>query len=185
MYDDRYIDQLRLRFNSGEPLQYVFFWGHRQPRGGVVTQTCLSQWYAAGLALDAVYYRTAEHAMMAGKALLFKDMETFRQILAADTPGAVKALGRRVRGFDEAVWLRQRLEIVYRVNQAKFTQHEDLRAYLVATGDKVLVEASPKDAVWGIGMAAGDARIADPNHWPGLNLLGFALMRVREGLAGA
>ncbi|GAA2111121.1 hypothetical protein GCM10009802_08620 [Streptomyces synnematoformans] len=116
---------------------------------------------------------------MAAKARLFGDAAAAERIVAARHPGEAKAEGRKVRGFDEAVWEAHRYDLVVRGNAAKFGQHEDLGAYLRGTGDRVLVEASPVDRVWGIGMAATDDHVEDPEPWRGLNLLGFALMDVR------
>lgn len=87
-----------------------------------------------------------------------------------------------MRGFDEARWLAHRFDLVVEGNFAKFTQHPDLLRFLLSTGDRVLVEASPVDAIWGIGLAANDPQSADPARWQGLNLLGFALMVVRDRL---
>jgi ribA/ribD-fused uncharacterized protein len=121
--------------------------------------------------------------MMAEKARLFGDEETRSSILATSKPGAAKALGRTVRSFDEKRWGQHRFNIVVRASAAKFGQNADLAAYLAETGDKVLVEASPVDRVWGIGLAADDPRAERPAEWQGLNLLGFALMRARTMLA--
>lgn len=123
--------------------------------------------------------------MTAEKARLFGDEAALERGLAKDDPAAAKAAGRGVLGFDEAMWRRHRFEVVVRGNQAKFTQHAALRAFLVGTGDRVLVEASPVDAIWGIGLAVDDPRAQDPARWLGLNLLGFALMQVRETLGEA
>jgi ribA/ribD-fused uncharacterized protein len=87
-----------------------------------------------------------------------------------------------VRGFSEDRWAAARYEMVVAGNVAKFTQHDDLRRYLVSTSDRVLVEASPLDRVWGIGLAEDDERAHAPSRWRGRNLLGFALMEVRERL---
>jgi ribA/ribD-fused uncharacterized protein len=129
-----------------------------------------------------VEYATAEHWMMAAKARLFGDAEAERQIIAADHPGAAKTAGRLVRGFDEEVWRRERFGIVVAGSLHTFGQHTDLRAYLLGTGGRVLVEASPLDRVWGVGLAADDERAQDPRRWRGLNLLGFALMDARDRL---
>lgn len=94
-----------------------------------------------------------------------------------------KAFGREVRGFDEKAWTEHRLEIVVAGNTAKFSQHEELGRFLVETGDRVLVEASPLDRVWGIGLTADDPRASDPAQWLGLNLLGVALTEVRSKLS--
>jgi ribA/ribD-fused uncharacterized protein len=117
--------------------------------------------------------------MMAEKARLFGDEEMREKILATHDSSQAKRLGRKVRGFDEARWSAARFEIVTRGNRSKFGQHEGMRQYLLATGDDVLVEASPVDCVWGIGLARDDPRAADPRTWRGANLLGFALCRAR------
>ena len=101
---------------------------------------------------------------------------------AAPHPGAAKALGRQVRGFDEQRWAEHRFDAVVTGNMAKFGQHRQLRDFLTSTGSRVIVEASPRDRVWGIGLAADDERAQSPERWPGLNLLGFALMEVRHQL---
>lgn len=120
--------------------------------------------------------------MMFQKATLFGDHEIAQKILAAPNPGAAKALGRSVRGFVDAVWNEKRLEIVATGNHAKFGHHPELRAFLTGTKSRVLVEASPTDRVWGIGMAENDPHAEDPLAWRGLNLLGFALMIARSRL---
>lgn len=163
-------------------LSFRFFWGHRPQAGGGVGASCLSQWYASPFTVDGKRYATAEHFMMAGKARLFGDNAAAEAILATPEPGRVKALGRRLAGFDEETWQRHRYDIVVAGNLAKFGQHDRLRGFLLATGDDVLVEASPQDAIWGIGVAATDPRAEHPADWPGLNLLGFALMDVRATL---
>jgi len=110
------------------------------------------------------------------------DAEAAAQILAAPHPGAAKALGCQVRGFDEQRWAEHRFEGVVAGNMAKFGQHPQLRDFLAGTGSRVLVEASPQDRVWGVGLVADDERAVSPARWPGLNLLGFALMEVRQQL---
>ncbi|MHC3968565.1 NADAR family protein, partial [Pseudomonas aeruginosa] len=121
--------------------------------------------------------------MMAAKARLFDDSRLLERILAARSPGEAKALGREVAGFDEARWNAERVGIVIEGNLGKFGQNASLKKYLLGTADRVLVEASPVDAIWGIGLAASDPLAAEPATWQGLNLLGFALMEVRRRLA--
>lgn len=168
---------------DGARLHYLFFWGHRPQRNGGVGAGCLSQWWPAAFAVDGIPYATCEHYMMAAKARLFGDESIAEQILAAAGPEQAKALGRRVRAFDEPVWNAHRFDIVVAGNVAKFSQHPHLLGYLLGTAGRVLVEASPVDRIWGIGLPADDPRAADPTRWPGLNLLGFALMQVRTQLA--
>ena len=169
---------------DGQQMKYLFFWSHRPRRGAGPGPGCLSQWWPAPLEADGHRFDTAEHYMMWRKAMLFGDTAVAERILSAGHPHRAKALGAQVRGFDEETWQRHRFDIVVAGNLAKFGRHGDLRGFLLATGDRVLVEASPTDGVWGIGLAAGDVRAENPKDWRGLNLLGFALMRVREVLRG-
>jgi ribA/ribD-fused uncharacterized protein len=170
---------------AGALPELLFFWGHRPPKGGGVGKGCLSQWYPAPFTVDGVRYPTAEHYMMVGKARLFGDAEAERLVLASDDPGRAKGAGRRVSGFDEETWAARRYEIVVAANTAKFGQHPALGEFLLGTGERVLVEASPYDTVWGIGLAAAQPEARHPSQWRGLNLLGFALMDVREALRRA
>ncbi|WP_189218819.1 MULTISPECIES: NADAR family protein [Streptomyces] len=167
---------------AGARVRYLHFWGHRPRPDGRVGAGCLSQWWPSPFTVDGVEYATAEHWMMASKARLFGDAEAERQALTAGHPAAAKKAGRLVRGFDDARWERERFRIVVEGSVHKFTAHPDLRDFLLGTGDRVLVEASPLDRVWGIGLAADDERASDPGRWRGPNLLGFALMEARERL---
>ena len=177
------LESLRSAVQSGARLKYLFFWGHKAASRGEIGRECLSQWYAARFEVDGVSFATAEHYMMHQKALLFSDREAAEQVLRAPNPGAAKSLGKSVRGFIEAVWVEHRSRIVVDGNYAKFSQSAALREYLLGTKQHVLVEASPVDRVWGIGLAADDERAENPLKWRGLNLLGFALMDVRDRLA--
>ncbi|GAB3807594.1 NADAR family protein [Micromonospora zhanjiangensis] len=182
--DPRDLTDLRRRLAAGDRIDYLYFWGHRPRRDGAAGPHCLSQWWPAPFVVDDIRYASAEHYMMAHKAWLFGDDTVARQILDASSPGAAKALGAQVREFDEATWQAHRFDIVVAGSEAKFGQHPKLAAYLTGTRGRVLVEASPVDRIWGIGLAADDPRAADPDQWPGLNLLGFALMRARDRLCG-
>ena len=159
--------------------QFIFFWGNRKSAKGV-TRTCFSQWYECDFVIDGIAYRCAEQFMMAEKARLFGDEENLQKILVAKTPKTMKALGRKVKGYDAELWNAHKFEIVVKGNIAKFSQNEDLKSFLRSTADKVLVEASPYDQIWGIGMKATDEGVNDPHQWKGTNLLGFALMQVRD-----
>ncbi|NER59176.1 NADAR family protein [Pseudomonas sp. MAFF212428] len=183
MNDSQFVEDLACRYKAGEKFKYVFFWGHQVGKKGL-TAACFSQWYTAPFDVDGQRYVSAEHYMMAEKAALFGDQQTRARIIDARGPNAAKALGRQVRGFDEARWAQQRFAIVLRANQAKFAQNAELGAFLRATGERVIVEASPVDRVWGIGLAQDDERASRPDRWRGLNLLGFALMQVREACSG-
>lgn len=176
-------DLINAKAQSGTP-GYIFFWSHKNNRGGV-NKACFSQWYDSPFTVDDTEYLTAEHYMMAGKARLFNDETALQNILSARDPGAAKHYGREVTGFVQGVWEKHRFEIVVRGNMVKFSQHDELRGFLLATGNRVLVEASPIDRIWGIGLTEDDADSHFPEKWQGLNLLGYALMEVRSRLAAA
>jgi ribA/ribD-fused uncharacterized protein len=177
-------DALVTALRAGAKVRYLHFWGHRARPDGQVSASCLSQWWPSPFTVDGVTYGTAEHWMMARKARLFGDREAERRALSAKHPSQAKKAGRLVRGFDEAIWERERFAIVVEGSVHKFTAHPDLRAFLLGTGDRVLVEASPVDRVWGIGLPASDEAATDPERWRGPNLLGFALMEARGRLSG-
>lgn len=166
---------------QSHPVKYLHFWGHT-PKSDLVDQSCLSQWFPAPFVLDGITYPTAEHYMMAQKARLFGDAETLNAILASTDPAIAKKLGRQVKNFDNAVWNQHCFDYVVQGNIAKFSQNPELKNFLLNTGNRVLVEASPLDAIWGIGLATNHPNASDPQHWQGENLLGFALMAVREHL---
>lgn len=164
--------------------KYLHFWGHRARPGKAITKACFSQWFEASFTVDGFDYPTAEHFMMAEKARVFGNAAIRARVLGARTAAEAKELGRQVEGFDEKVWTEVRFAIVVAANEAKFSQNPDLKSFLLNTGDRVLVEASPVDSVWGIGLAADHEDASVPIRWQGLNLLGFALMEVRSRLAG-
>ncbi|MFE3771850.1 NADAR family protein [Streptomyces sp. NPDC059122] len=179
----RSVEELLALTATGRRVKYVHFWGHRPPRGGGVGVSCFSQWWPAPFTVDGVRYATAEHWMMAGKARLFGDPEAERRAIAAAHPQQAKDAGRTVRGFTEEHWRQHRFDLVVEGSRHKFGQHPELREFLLGTGSRVLVEASPVDRIWGIGLTADDDRTADPARWRGLNLLGFALMAARQQLS--
>jgi hypothetical protein len=117
--------------------RFVFFWGGWP-----------SQWSKSTFRVDGIAYNCCEQFMMAEKARLFGDDVRLAQILQSKSPREQKALGREVENFDEAVWNRVCRDVVYRGNLARFTQDDRLAALLLATGDKTIVEASPKDCIW-------------------------------------
>ena len=176
------LNHLIQQIQQGGQFKYLYFWGHTPKQAHIVDKSCFSQWFSAQFELDGIKYLTAEHYMMAQKAKLFHDDEIFDQILKVKHPNEAKQLGRKVQNYDEQVWKEKRFNIVLQANLAKFSQHPELRDFLIATHDHILVEASPVDAIWGVGMAQDHLDIQNPTKWKGLNLLGFALMQVRAQL---
>ncbi|MFJ5264593.1 NADAR family protein [Streptomyces sp. NPDC088387] len=176
------LDALVREVRAGSRVKYLHFWGHRPLPDGRVGASCLSQWWPSAFTVAGVEYATAEHWMMAEKARLFGDAAAAERVLAAGHPAEAKKAGRLVRGFDDAVWERERFPIVVEGGVHKFGADPELRGFLLGTGARVLVEASPVDRIWGIGLAADAPAAQDPERWRGLNLLGFALMAARERL---
>jgi ribA/ribD-fused uncharacterized protein len=175
-------DELISRTNAGESFEYFFFWGHTPVKDGTTGKSCLSQWFPAQFTVDGITYKTAEHWMMAEKARLFGDTEILPEIIAAPGPQEAKALGRKVRNFNADVWSAECFEIVVKGNVEKFRQNVEMREFLLSTGDAILVEAAPRDQIWGIGLGEHNERAKDPAQWRGRNLLGFALTQVRARL---
>lgn len=166
------------KFQKKENIEFLFFWGHTVKEE--ITKACFSQWFPLQFKESGINYPTAEHYMMAGKARLFIDNETLEEILKSDSPNQAKSLGRKVKNFDPKIWDEQKYDIVKRANFLKFSQNEAFKEFLLSTNDKILVEASPYDTIWGIGMLETDSKAQDPSLWNGENLLGFALMEVRD-----
>ncbi|KWE32642.1 NADAR family protein [Burkholderia territorii] len=142
-----------------------------------------SNWHPCCFTYHEVAFNSVEQFMMYAKALLFDDHATAAAILASASPREQKRLGRSVRGFDDARWVQVRESIMFVGCREKFRQNEVFLTALRATGTSILVEASPYDRIWGVGLGEHDPLIADPSAWQGLNLLGKALMRVRGLLA--
>ncbi len=177
------IEWLYHELSKDTRIKYLHFWGNKPQKDGSIGAGCLSQWWGGHTFREAgLYFTTAEHYMMAGKAKLFNDEANLAKILQASSPAEAKKWGREVRGFDNKLWNQHRTEIVIAGNYLKFSQNEALKSYLLGTQDRVLVEASPVDQIWGIGLAKDDPRAHEPYAWRGKNLLGFCLMEVRDRL---
>lgn len=164
---------------QGTPI--TIFYGHT-PKSEKVDVSCMSQWFPCRFTVDGRVYATAEQYMMAEKARLFGDEETRQQILQATDPRVCKELGRKVRNFDQELWNTHCVDIVVAGNLAKFSQNASLKEFLLSTGESILTEGSPSDCIWGIGRVKSDPLSQDPASWKGTNLLGFALMEVRDKL---
>lgn len=148
---------------------YIFFWG------GI-----FSQWFKSNFEIDNIQYSSAEQYMMAEKARAFNDKESLDKILSTKNSRKQKELGRKIKNYDDEVWGKIRYEAVVKGNYAKFTQNENLKNQLLDTGNKIIVEASPYDTIWGIGLSEFDESRFNEDLWRGKNLLGKAIMQVRE-----
>lgn len=149
--------------------QFEFFWSGP-----------FSQWYPSTFTVNGKTFNCAEQYMMYSKATFFGDHETAYDIMKSNNPKEQKKLGRQVVGFDADAWNAVAQDFVYIGNEAKFSQNKKLYDVLMNTGTKRLVEASPYDAIWGIGMDEVAAKETPPNQWPGTNWLGEVLTQVKK-----
>lgn len=172
------VESLAQAVASGAKPTYLAFpdWGGEPPTGA------LAPWAPTPFETHAGYFVSAEHHFMRGKAMLFGDRTVAAQILRAASAGQARELGRRVAGFHEEIWLAQRGRVMDDANRAKFFSLPKLAEYLVSTWPAVLVQASALDTVWSSGLDLGDPFLPHPRRWPGRNLVGFSLMRIREAL---
>ena len=175
------IEKIKEIVRKNPATEIIYFWGHT-PTTKKITNSCFSQWFDVYFVVDGLSYHTTEQYMMASKARLFGDEETLRKIMNAYSPAEHKKLGRKVKGFDAAIWDEKKLDIVVEGNKAKFCQNPDLKEFLLATDNAILVEASPYDKIWGIGLDREVALNGSVEDWDGENLLGCALMEVRDWL---
>lgn len=175
-------DIISKRYIGGEKLKFLLFWRHQPRKDSKISQSCLSQWWLSSFEAEGVTYSCMEQYMMASKARLFHDEDITPEIMSARSQKTIKDLGRKVKHFDSRVWDENKFSIVYRGNMLKFSQNQEMKEYLLSTKDRILVEASPYDTVWGIGLSAEDEKAEVPPKWKGENLLGFALMQVRDEL---
>jgi ribA/ribD-fused uncharacterized protein len=149
---------------------FVFFWGNSP----------FSNWEPTPFTFNDVDYNCSEQYMMHQKALLFNDIEIANEIMATDSPRLQKALGREVRGFNKEKWLSVCEEIMIPALVAKFISTLELKEFILNTGDKEIVEASPYDRIWGIGLDENNSLAWNKSTWKGLNLLGKVLMEARS-----
>lgn len=174
------VETICKRFHAGEKLNYTMFWSGQPSADGSITKNCMSQWWMGEFWYEMNPYCCMEQVMMAEKAAVFGDEETRKEILNCNDPRLIKALGRKVRHFDDTVWNQVKYSIILNGNFMKFSQDPKLREFLLSTGNDILVEASPYDAIWGIRMSETHENAKNPTKWQGQNLLGFALMEVRD-----
>lgn len=166
----------------GKEYDFCFFWGHHPSKDGSITKSCFSQWWMEDFYAMEHSYICMEQYMMASKALLFGDEIIRKKILNCNEPQQIKKLGRKVHDFEQNIWDRFKYSIVLNGNWLKFSQNKYLREFLLSTENKIIVEASPYDDVWGICLSETSPDAMDPFKWRGENLLGFALMEVRDEL---
>lgn len=141
--------------------------------------TVFSNWYPVRFQYRGIYFSNSEQAFMYEKALFFGDFKTLGEITLTRDPKEVKALGRKVKNFEPNIWSEVSLGFMIMVNLAKYCQNPIEEEKLLKTGNKVLVEASPYDKIWGVGLHWSDDKILDENNWLGKNLLGKSLMHIR------
>lgn len=153
---------------------FVLFWK---------TQDYMSNWYESPFEINGIKFNCAEQYMMYSKAMMFSDTYIAQKVLQTTVPREQKALGRKVRNFDNTLWEEKRLQVIYEGCLAKFQQNGELKNKLLSTGDLHLAEASPYDKIYGIGLDENHQDSTVPEKWKGLNLLGEVLMSVRKKLS--
>jgi ribA/ribD-fused uncharacterized protein len=174
---------VREMYTFGEKVDLIFFYGHTPKVPNTIDNSCFSQWYPSTFTTPmGVTYHNCEQYMMHQKALLFDDIDLANRIMDTTDPRQIKMLGRQVVGFNAPDWDIVKYSIVKDANIMKFAQNVEMLLWLMDTRESILVEASPSDIVWGIGMAKTDIGVDNPCNWVGQNLLGFALMDARESL---
>ena len=159
---------------STETDTHIYFWTKHSP---------LSNHHPSPFSLDGTSYSSAEQCIMHQKALMFNDNLTASRIMASNDPGNQKSLGNNVNGFNRASWNNHSHDIVKRTMTAKFTQNPKLTDILKASGDKILVEASPHDKYWGAGLRHDDPMIKSSKNWPGKNVMGSLLSELRSDIS--
>lgn len=142
----------------------------------------LSNWYKSKFIFEGVKFSSMEQYMMYQKAKLFNDNETASKILETQDVREIKSLGRQVKNYNDSIWNGMRQIIVYKGLKEKFRQNKELHDKLIGTGKAILAECAVKDKIWGIGLSMNDPERLDIKNWTGQNLLGYALMLVREEL---
>jgi ribA/ribD-fused uncharacterized protein len=150
--------------------------------GGAPPEGWLAPWTPTPFETSAGHFGSAEQHFMHAKAMLFGDQAVADRIMRTASPGQARELGRRVRGFQEEMWIAKRIRLMEEANRDKFCALPKLSAYLLSTWPAVLVQASALDTVWGSGLDLDDPFLPRPGEWPGRNLVGFSLMKVREEL---
>lgn len=176
------LEALRQEYQKGNRYKFLFFWGHTPSSDGSIGPSCLSQWWMQRFEVNGVTYSCAEQYMMAEKARLFRDDDMLAEIMKARSPKEMKAYGRAVQNFDKDVWETHCYRTVKTASKAKFSQNPELLEFLLSTKNRILVEASPRDRIWGIGMGKQNPDVENPMKWRGRNLLGFALTEARDEL---
>lgn len=166
----------KIHSERSEIMQIICFHNPNEENG------YLSNWYMSPFTADGIRFSSMEQFMMYRKAVAFGDRDRAAQILDTEDVGRIKELGRLVSGYDDNYWNGIRQIVVYEGLYAKFSQNEELKRLLQATGRAVLAECAVKDRIWGIGLSMDDPDRLDRRKWKGQNLLGYALMMVREKL---
>lgn len=152
----------------------IYFWKPNQANGW------LGNWFSSPFTVDGKNFVNSEHYFMWKKILMFQP-ELEDTILKMTNPKDMKYLGGKVKNYDDVIWGSARYGIMKAAVTEKFKQSPELKAQLLSTGNAILVEASPYDRIWGIGMNAQQARNSK-DGFLGQNLLGKVLMEVRDEL---
>lgn len=175
---------LKRQYDNGRKPEFLFFADTPLEAVEFPGSEVLTQWFPSAFVVDGDEYRHPAHWMMVQKARLFGDNDGAAELLSMDKDEDIVARGKQILGFEQEQWDERRYDIVLQGNFHKFSQHRSLKAYISGTHPRVLTEANPNDRIWGIGLRENAPGAMNPHQWRGLNLLGFALMEVRDLLSG-
>ena len=164
---------------SGKEVDAYFFHRPEEPHG------YLSNWFSSPFDLDGMHFTSVEQYIMYRKCKIFGDEISAKAVLATEDTAAQQAIGRKAAGYIGSIWAGMRQMVVLRGLMAKFSQNEDLKQKLLDTGDAYLVECAGSDKIWACGIRLNDDKRFNAENWTGDNILGFALMEVREMLREA
>ncbi|WP_093024289.1 NADAR family protein [Pustulibacterium marinum] len=177
------VEWLKEQLVNDEVKDFLLFEGKTTTHPTEVDERCLSRKYESSFKVNGIVYKTAEHWMMAQRARLFHEDKLAEAIIAADSIQKVQQLSREVNDKNEVIWKERRFDLAVEGNIHKFSQNPELKRFLLNTDEDVLVEANKNESVWGIGMGVENPKATEVFQWKGRNLLGFALMEVRDRLA--
>jgi ribA/ribD-fused uncharacterized protein len=173
------VEQLKKEKHPGKD-DFIFFWESEPHKVGIIDESCFCQWLISDFYYNDQKYTSCEQWMMAEKARLFNDNQIRSEIFFNESPDVIKKLGRKIKGFNNEKWDKYKFSIVKFGNYLKFKQDKTMLNYMLSTKNKILVEASPYDKIWGIGLSKENQDVFDVNKWQGENLLGFAIMEARD-----
>lgn len=158
---------------------YVFF---AEAEQGEINASCMNMKYIAPFDVGEDHYVSAEHYYLAEKAKIAGDFKSRELIKKATEPAEFRMLEREIENLNPVTWDEVKYAIALVGNYHKFWNNMALKKYLMTTEQKILAYTDSEDLIWGTGLDIDHEDAEDPSKWPGQNLLGFAIMELRDHL---